>query len=104
MEPRTCVVTAAFERYGRPISGTIRFTPQRLWIRKGQTWACLAPEMALDAAGSFVAEVTATDNDAIMWHYLISTPAGDFPVYVPWNERGWTLRELVDEHRAGARA
>lgn len=105
MEPRTCVVTCRFEQNGRPVQGLVRFTPRRPWIPcEGVTWATLGPELRLDADGRFTAIVTATDSDAIMWDYLVQTPAGDFRVYVPWNQKAWTLRELVNEHRAGARA
>jgi hypothetical protein len=98
--PLSCTITGSFARKGTPVQGLVRFTPRRLWVvRAGTTWACLAPEVRLAPDGSFVARVTATDNDAIMWTYLIDTPAGRFETYVPWSQAGWSLRELVHEHR-----
>ena len=102
--PKTCVVSGSFVHRDRPIRGRIRFTPSRLWVvQRGVAWACLAPEVWLDHAGSFVVQVTATDSDAIMWHYLIETPAGAFRVYIPWDETGYSLRGLIHEHHLGQR-
>jgi hypothetical protein len=103
--PRTVVVSGSFFRQGQPVHGLVRFTPGRLWVMDQQVaWACLAPEVQLDHAGSFVVQVTATDNDAILWPYFIETPAGTFKVYIPWDECGYTLRGLINEHCAGPRA
>jgi hypothetical protein len=105
VEPRTCLVYATFVRRGQPVPGLVRFTPSRLWVvQDGIAWACLAPEVRLGPDGSFVARVTATDNDAIPWPYLISSPAGDYAVYVPWVGKGYALKELINDHRAGSRS
>jgi hypothetical protein len=100
--PRTCVVSGSFVHDEQPAQGLVRFTPSRLWVvQDGITWACLAPEVVLGRDGSFVAQVTATDTDTVPWYYYISTPAGCFQCYVPWNEAGWSLRELIREHHPG---
>jgi hypothetical protein len=100
--PNTCVVSGSFAQHGKPAQGLVRFTPNRLWVMQDRiTWACLAPEVRLDSDGAFVAQVTATDTDAILWSYNICTPAGCFVVYVPWSEVGWSLRELIRGHSVG---
>lgn len=105
MHPSTVTLTGSFERNGQPVRGFLRFTPSRLWVVRDRTaWACLAPELAIEPDGSFVTRVTATDTDAIPWHYLVDTPAGLFQIEVPWSEDGYSLRGLVGEHRSGPRA
>ena len=101
--PQSCVVSGSFiSKNGKPGQGLVRFTPSRLWVvQDGITWACLAPDVQLDADGSFVARVTATDTDTIPWTYYVYTPAGCYEVYTPWNDAGWSLRELIRGHRAG---
>jgi hypothetical protein len=100
--PPTCVITGSFTHRKQPARGLVRFTPSRLWVvLSGITWACLAPDVQLGPDGSFVARVTATDCDPIPWTYYICTPAGCYETYVPLNDAGWSLRELVHEHRVG---
>lgn len=102
--PVSCVISGSFVRNELPVQGLVRFTPSRLWVVQERiAWACLAPEVYLDSDGSFVARVTATDNDAIPWTYYICTPAGCFETYVPGNDAGWSLRELLHEHCPGSR-
>jgi len=33
----------------------------------------------------------------------VETPAGSFRIEVPWNETGFTLKELIGEHHPGER-
>lgn len=105
MQPARVTVTGSFANHDRPVQGLVRFTPGRLWVVASNiTWACLAPEVWLDPDGSFVAQVTPTDTDAIMWTYKVCTPAGCWLVYIPTNDAGWSLRELIYEHRPGPRS
>jgi hypothetical protein len=103
---REVTVSGSFVRNELPVQGLVRFTPSRLWVvqQDGTAWACLAPDVQLGPDGSFVAQVTATDSDGIMWHYDVCTPAGHYHVYIPWCDAGWSLRELIHGHRAGPRA
>jgi hypothetical protein len=104
--PRTVTVTGSFHhKNGRPVQGLVRFTPGRLWVIEGTiAWACLAPEPVLAADGSFSVQLTPTNTDSVWWRYRVDTPAGSYEVSVPWVKTGYTLRELVDEHRSGTRA
>jgi len=98
----TCTITGTLWQNGGPVRGLIRFTPDRLWvIEKGIAYACLAPEILLDEDGSFVARVTATDSDAICWKYRIQVERWDFHIEVPWNQNGYSLRELLHERHPG---
>jgi hypothetical protein len=101
--PRSCVITGTFiNQRQRPVKGLVRFTPSRLWVvRDGITWACLAPRVWLANDGGFVTMVTATDNDSVPFTYHIETPAGEFEAYVPWQETGYSLPDLL--HRHGVR-
>lgn len=97
----TCLVTGSFSLNGEPARGVVRFTPSRLWVvQEGVAWASLAPEVTLSSGGSFTAHVTATDSDPINWAYYICTPAGCYQCHVPFNVAGWSLRELISEHRS----
>lgn len=102
---RPCTVTGSFVcEHGKPVQGLVRFMPYALWIYEENTrWATLAPELVLGPDGAFVAELTATDSGSYPWTYHAYTPAGVFEFMVPWRETGYTLRELIHEHRAGAR-
>ena len=101
----TCIISGSLFHHDQPAHGLLRFVPNRLWvIQDGVTWACLAPEVQLDPDGSFVAQVTATDSDAIMWTYQILFARYLYEVHVPWNEAGWSLKELISEHHPGPRS
>lgn len=99
--PRTVTVTGSFQhKDGRPAQGLVRFEPSRLWvIQEEVAWACLAPEVRLSGDGSFSVQLTPTDTDAIWWRYVVICPAGHFEVPIPYVRTGYTLKELVDEHR-----
>lgn len=103
-KPRICTITGSFSREGVPVTGGyISFMPSRLWvIRTGIAWATLAPVIQLDSMGGFTSEVTPTNSDAVSWFYRIECPAGLYDIYVPWSESGHSLKELIDEHRAGS--
>lgn len=105
MSPCTVTVTGSFQhKDGRPVQGLVRCTPSRLWVVVDDTtWACLAPDVAVEPDGSFVARLTATDNDAIGWHYHLDTPAGPFDIEVPAGA-GYSLKGLVGEHHPGSRS
>jgi len=103
--PRTSVISGSFSQNDQPARGWVRFTPSRLWVvQEGVAWASLAPETPLDYDGSFTVQVTSTDSDPINWFYYICTPAGCYQCHVPYNVAGWSLRELISEHRSRARA
>ena len=94
--PPTCTITGSFEQGKRPVQGLVRFTPERLWvIQEGIAWAVLAPEIELEADGSFVVQVTPTNIDPVPWRYLVETPAGSFKISVAMTEMGHTLKELL---------
>src|SRR5262245_3185565 len=86
----------------RPLQGMIRFTPAQLWVYEhGTHWACLAPEVELDADGRFGAWLTVTEP---WWGYLMETPAGNFQFPVPAGQVTYTLPDLLHEHRPGPRS
>lgn len=101
--PKTVTVTGSFQyKNGRPVQGLVRFEPSRLWVIQDEiAWACLAPETMLNSDGSFSVQLTPTDTDVIWWRYRVSTPAGMFEIAVPYVSTGYTLKELVSEHRSG---
>lgn|SRR5678815_4454559 len=103
--PVPVVVTGSFiHKNGRPVRGRLRFTPCRMWvIQDGVAWATLAPEVTLEQNGSFSVQVTPTDSDDVQWCYTVDTPAGRFWIAVPSDAVGYTLKELIDEHRSGSR-
>lgn len=107
MQPHTVRVIGSF-RYldpageKRPVSGLIRFTPERLWVIKdGITWATLSARARLDEDGAFCVELTPTDTDALWWHYLVETPAGGYRVRAPWSVDGHLLTDLIKSARGG---
>jgi hypothetical protein len=104
MHPLTVTITGSFvHKNGRPVQGLVRFTPSRSWVVVDAiTWACLAPTVAIEPDGSFVAVVTATDNDSVPWFYIVEAPGGPYDIEVPAGT-GYSLRGLLDEHHPGAR-
>jgi hypothetical protein len=85
----------------RPVAGTVRFTPQYLWVfDQGVYWATLAPEVELDENGRFGAWLTVTDP---WWSYLMETPAGVFHFHVPGDRVTYTLPELLNVDHPGER-
>ena len=104
-EPRKVMITGSFvTRSQEPATGWVYFTPCRLWVVQGkQAWACLAPTVLLDSAGSFTTFLTPTDTDYIPFCYTVLTPAGEFRIKVPYTEVGHTLKELLDADHPGPR-
>ena len=103
--PTRVVVNGRLTWNGTPIQGTVRFTPKRLWvIDQGIAWACLAPEVELDADGCFVVYLTPTDTDEVWWTYLVEAPGGQYEISVRKGKDKYTLRELVDEHHPRPRS
>jgi hypothetical protein len=101
--PKPCTITGTFTREGVAVPGYISFMPSRLWvIQEDVAWATLAPVAQLNHRGGFTLEVTPTNTDRVPWFYRVATPAGVYDVYVPWSETGHSLKELINEHRAGA--
>jgi hypothetical protein len=101
MQPRTVTVTGSFVwTKGGGVTGCVEFMPSRLWVFVNACyWATLAPHQVLSKDGSFCVQVTPTDADSVMWYYWARTPAGIYRVHIPYDVNGYTMRELINEHR-----
>jgi hypothetical protein len=100
----TCTVTGSFWRHHRPVTGLVRFTPERLWVvEDGITWATLGPVAEIGSDGTFTVALTPTDIDPIPWYYQVESPAGSFRIRVYRACAHYGLKELIDDHHSGAR-
>lgn len=102
--PSVVTVTGSFMRGEQPVTGVVRFTPDRMWVIEDATaWATLAPEATL-LGGRFEVELTPTDADSVPWYYTVESPAGTWRFRVYRGCPHYGLKELLDEHHPGPRS